>query len=255
MTEHAEQAQERRLFVSWRDPAGSIHPVGCLVRRLDPDGQSYRFAYLKATESLQGFEPLPGLPELHLRYESSRLFPVFANRVMPRSRPDFDLLASRLHLGGDADPFEVLARTGGRRVTDRIEVFAPPERTADDESTVLFLVRGIRHLAGAADAVSALAVGDHLVMVDDRDNRFNAHAILVRVSDGHHVGWLPDYLVDHVHELRQLNCTDPQVLVEHVNDTTVAAHMRLLCRLTAPWPAGYVPFAGAAFQPLASLVS
>jgi hypothetical protein len=43
------------------------------------------------------------------------------------------------------------------------------------------------------------------------------------------------------------------VVVEHVNDATVPAHMRLLCRLTAPWPDGYVPFSDASFQTLAPL--
>ncbi|HUP68220.1 MAG TPA: hypothetical protein VM142_00220 [Acidimicrobiales bacterium] len=253
MTDLPDVNQERRLFVSWQDPAGSIHPIGCLVRRVGPEGETYRFAYLKMAESLEGFEPLPGLPDLHQRYESTRLFPVFANRVMPRTRPDFDLLASSVDLGGDADPFEVLARSGGRRVTDRIEVFAPPERTVDGTSTVLFLVRGIRHVPGAADAVAALAVGDRLVLAEERDNAFNPRAILVRVSDGRQVGWLPDYLVEYLHELGQLIGEHPVVTVEHVNDITVATHLRLLCRLRAPWPAGYVPFADATFQPLAPM--
>lgn len=172
---------------------------------------------------------------------------------MPQSRPDFAVLASRLDLDRDADPFEVLARTGGRRVTDRIEVFAPPEHTPAGESTVLFLVRGIRHVEGAAEAVSALAVGDRLLIADQPDNEFNSRAVIVRISDGRQIGWVPDYLVEHLHELRQLNGEDPVVTVEHVNDATVAAHMRLLCRLRAPWPDGYTPFVDAGFQPLANL--
>lgn len=91
----------------------------------------YSFAYLKLAERLAHFEPLPGLPDVHRRYDSDQLFPVFANRVMPRRRPDYDLFTARLDLTGDADPFEVLARSGGRRATDRIEVFAAPQRTAE----------------------------------------------------------------------------------------------------------------------------
>lgn len=257
MTSAPEILRERRLFVSWRDPeVGSIYPVGCLVRRVGAAGERYSFAYLKAAEGLERFEPLPGLPELHDRYDSDRLFPVFANRIMPRSRSDFDLLARRVDLSGDADPFEVLARSGGRRATDRIEVFAGPERTATGESTLLFFVRGIRHLAGAVEAVASLAPGDLLVLADDPTNAYNPRAMLLRASDGAHVGWVPDYLVDHVHELhelRELNGEDPRVIVEHVNGTDVAAHLRLLCRLASPWPEGYVPFSGASFQALADL--
>ncbi|CAN5294801.1 hypothetical protein BH18ACT4_BH18ACT4_14640 [soil metagenome] len=247
-------ARQRSLFVSWRDPdVGSIFPIGRLIRRIGPEGERYSFAYLKRAERLDRFEPLPGLPNLHDRYDSDRLFPVFANRVMPRSRPDYDLLASRVDLEGDADPFEVLARTGGRRATDRIEVFAGPERTVEGESRALFFARGIRHVDGAADAVATLRPGDRLALVDDTQNELNPRAMLLRISDGRQVGWIPDYLVDHVYELRELNGADAIVVVEHVNDDAVAAHMRLLCRLRAPWPDGYVAFSGPDFQPLVDL--
>lgn len=246
--------QERCLYVSWRDPtSGSIHPVGLLVRRHDADGDHYSFAYLKLAESLAGFSPLPGLPDLHARYDSRHLFPTFANRVMPRSRPDFDLLASRVDLSGEADPFEVLARAGGRRATDRIEVFAGPQRSSTGESTCLFFARGMRHIEGAADAVSDLNVGDELLLVDDRTNAHNSRAVLLHAQDRRPVGYAPDYLVEHIHELRQLNGQDPQVIVEHVNDQRSAPHLRLLCRLSAAWPAGYQPFSDARFQPLADL--
>ncbi len=249
----AETLRERSLFASWRDPAGSIHPVGRLVRRIGPEGEHFSFGYLKLAERLADFERLPGLSDLHQRYDSDRLFPVFLNRVMPRSRPDYDLLASRVDLTGDADPFEVLARTGGRRATDRIEMFAAPERTPEGDSCVLFLVRGIRHLEGASEAVESLRVGDRLVLVDHPDNPYNARAVLLRATDGRQVGWVPDYLVEHVHELRDLNGVDPELRVEHMNDQSVAAHMRLLCRLQAPWPTGYVPFSGPEFQTLVDL--
>ena len=250
----AGQVQERALFVSWRDPIlGSIHPIGRLVRRVGPGGEMYSFAYLKLAERLEGFEPLPGLPDLHRRYDKDRLFPVFANRIMPRSRPDYDLLAAHVDLRADADPFEVLARTGGRRATDRIEVFAGPEQTGEGDSCVLFFARGIRHVAGAAEALSTLQPGDRLALVGDPRNPHNPRAVLLRISDGRQVGWVPDYLVDHVHELRQLNGFDPVAAVEHVNDETVAPHMRLLCRLSAPWPDRYVAFSGPDFQTLVDL--
>lgn len=243
--------QERDLFVSWRAPSGSIRPVGLLRRQRTSEGDRFTFVYLKLAEHFAEFEPLPGLPDLHRRYESEHLFPVFANRMMPRSRPEYDALAASVDLPGEGDPFEVLARSGGRRATDRIEVFLPPERRADGSSCVLFFARGIRHVDGAAAAVDALQVGDRLQLVDDRSNAYNSRAIILRVRDGHPVGWVPDYLVEHVHDLRQLNGTEPTIEVAHVNEGTVAPHLRLLCRLTAPWPDGYEPFSDADFQPLA----
>jgi hypothetical protein len=245
--------QERRLYVSWRDPNGSIHPIGILVRRPAPQGDHYTFAYLKLAERLDEFTPLPGFPDLHRRYDSEVLFPVFANRAMPRTRPEFDALAARVELSGDADPFEVMARSGGRRATDRIEVFSGPAHTRDGRASTLFFVRGIRHVSGAEEAVGGLVPGDRLVLVDDPANEYNPRAVLLRVSDGRQVGWVPDYLVEHIHELRDLNHAEPSVTVEHVNDESAPPHLRLLCRLDAPWPSGYEPFSDARFQPLASL--
>jgi hypothetical protein len=250
MTANPPPAHERRLYVSWREPSGTIHPVGLLIRREEGADERYMFSYLKLAERLDEFMPLPGLPELHERYESNELFPVFANRLMPRSRPEFDALAARADLSGDADPFEVMARTGGRRATDRIEVFAGPERTAEGRSTCLFFVRGIRHVEGAEGVIPSLHPGDHLAVVDDAENEFNPRAVLIDATDGRRIGWLPDYLVDHVHDLRLLNGSDPVVVVEHVNDDRTPPHLRLLCRLEAPWPDGYEPFSDAVFQPL-----
>jgi hypothetical protein len=245
---------ERRLYVSWRDPSsGSISPIGVLARRQDVDGDRYSFAYLKVAETLPGFIPLPGLPNLHRRYESPRLFSVFANRVMARSRPEYDALATRVHLSAEADPFEVMARSGGRRATDRIEVFSPPQRSASGGSTCLFFARGIPHIDGAVEAVDGLHPGDELLLVDEPTNGSNLRAVLLHAQDECPVGYAPDYLVDHIHELRQLNGHDPRVVVEHVNDRTSAPHLRLLCRLSAPWPEGYQPFSDAQFQPLVDL--
>jgi hypothetical protein len=241
---------ERRLYVTWRRPDRLIVPVGMLTQRLVDDDVSYEFVYLKLAEQQALFEPLPGLPDLHRRYESSRLFPVFANRQMPRERPDYDAFVQRLHLDSAADPFEVLERSEGRRATDRIEVFAAPSRSNQNELVSLFFVRGIRHVEGAADAVAQLLAGDELELVNEPENPVNPRALLVSTRTGEPVGYAPDYLVDTIHDLWEQDGAHLHVTVEHVNPPDSAAHMMLLCRLTAPWPAGFEPFSGPDFRPL-----
>lgn len=248
------QSPQRRLFVAWRSPeTRQIIPVGLLVQRRYGAAATYSFAYLKLAETLDGFHPLPGLPDLHRRYDSPALFPVFANRLMPRDRADYPDYLGRLDLDLDADPFEVLGRSNGTRATDRIEVFAAPERTPDDHAMSLFFVRGIRHLDGAPTAVDQLQIGQELAIVDDPDNPVNGRALLLAGENRVPVGWVPDYLVEHFHELRQWNGTDPTVTIEHLNGPDTAPHMRALCRVTAPWPAGYEPFHSIEFQPVISL--
>ncbi len=251
MTEQA----DRRLYATWRHPEGLIHPVGILTRRVSdqPDGEvSFRFVYLKAAKQIDGFENLPGLPELHRVYESPYLFPVFENRQMPRRRPDYADYVRELDLDVTSDPFEVLARSEGWKATDRIEVFAYPERTPEGDIKMLFFARGIRHLDGAAAAVSDVRRGDVLNLVDDPDNDVNPRAMLMSNRTGQTVGWVPNYLVDMIHELRESFGVDVEITAEHVNPETTPPHMRLLCQLLAPWPDGYEPLSAPEFQPIVS---
>ena len=241
--------RERRLYAAWRNPDGLIRPVGVLTLQATADGDVYRFVYLKAAEKFDGFRCLPGLPELHDVYESHELFPVFHNRLMPRRRPDYEDFLQRLALDVETDPFGVLIRSEGWRATDRIEVFAYPERTDDGALTTLFFVRGVRHLDGASKAICEVRPGDVLEIVDEPDNPVNPRALRLRNSSGSFVGWIPDCLVDMVHELRELGAC-AGAIAEHVNPESSPNHMRLLCRLRAPWPVGYEPLSGPNYQPI-----
>ncbi len=245
------QDRERRLYAAWQNPEGLIRPVGVLTRRNSGGGETYRFVYVKAAEQFDGFHGLPGLLDLHTIYESEQLFPVFRNRLMPRRRPDYEDFVQRLNLDVETDPFEVLIRSEGWKATDRVEVFAHPDRTSDGALTTLFFVRGIRHLSGAPQAISEVRPGDALEPMDEPTNPVNQRAILVSTRTGHQVGWVPDCLVDTFHELREHDAL-VEVTAEHVNPESAPSHMRLLCRLRAPWPDGYEPLTGPDYQPMAA---
>lgn len=242
---------ERRLYVAWRRPEGLIVPVGRLTQYTADGEIRFRFVYLKLAERQQDFTPLPGLPQLHEVYDAGVLFPVFANRLMPRDRPDYQHFLDQLDLSIEADPFEVLARSEGVRATDRVEVFPAPARTSDQALTTLFFARGIRHLDGAAEALEQVAIRDELLLEREPTNPINDRAILMNTRTGERVGWTPDYLLDLLYELRELNDGWPTITVEHINDPRTPSHLRLLCRVNAPWPAGYEPFSGPDFLPLA----
>ena len=244
--------RERHLFVAWRRPDGLIVPVGRLTQYGTADQPSFQFVYLKVAERQDDFMALPGLPRLHQAYESSSLFPVFANRLMPRDRPDYPEFLEQLDLSAEADPFEVLERSEGVRVTDRVEVFPAPHRTDDGLLSTLFFARGIRHLERAAEAVAGVSAGDELTLEREPDNPVNEQAILMNTRTGQAVGWAPDYLLGLLYELRDLNGRWPTITAEHVNGLSTPAQMRLLCRLTSEWPTGYEPFSGPDFQPLAT---
>src|SRR5579872_6016615 len=112
------------LFLAWQDPvARRWHPIG----RLISEGGKYKFGYTcgiqKALETGR-FEALPSFPDIHTVYESDQLFPIFTNRVLSPSRPEYrDMLQWLSVSEAEIDPVAILARTGGQRVTDTFEVF------------------------------------------------------------------------------------------------------------------------------------
>jgi hypothetical protein len=131
------------LYLAWRQPERRWWSVGRLTRQ----GSEYVFQYTKgAVEAAEaGFRPLLSFPDLSTPYISSELFPLFANRVPPFSRPDYGDFVQWLDLEPeDRDPLVLLARSGGQRETDIFEVFPAPEPTADGKYQVAFFVRGLQ---------------------------------------------------------------------------------------------------------------
>lgn len=183
-----------------------------------------------------GFRPFRSFPDPHGEFRSRVLFPFFANRVMTARRPDYPAHLAALGLTADeATPAELLARTGGSRVTDSVQVVPEPTVTPDGGLQQQFLVSGIRHVPGAAETVAGLQPGDELRIVPEPDNEYDPRALLLD-AQGVHVGWIPSFLLDEVHKWREggraVHC-----VVERANGTDVLWHLRLLCLLQiAPSP-------------------
>src|SRR5437660_1607508 len=105
-------------------------PIGRLTR----EGTIFTFRYTQGAREAfnQGFQPLVCFPDLGAAYESKSLLPVFSNRVLSTARPDYAEYAEYLNLPQDeSDPLAILARSGGLKITDSLEVFPNPERDSD----------------------------------------------------------------------------------------------------------------------------
>jgi len=248
MLEH----DERHLWVTRRLVQGPIKTVGRLTKRVAADCTTYEFVYVGGAELYRELVPLPGFPDLNRRYESTDLFPLFTNRQMPRRRPDYGSFLEKLNLPIEADPFEVLGRSEGRRMTDRIEVFPEPERDGAGHLSTVFFTRGVRHIRGASEAIEELSLGDNLALANEPDNKVDPRARLINTQTSRAVGYLPDYLLDVVDHLQAHDPHGVKVTVDHINLPTSAPHMRMLCRLTAPWPPDFIPFSGDEFRPIAA---
>jgi len=234
------------------DPSnGGWSPIG----RLGFDQGTYRFVYTKGARTAVGFTPFSGMENLEEIYESNELFPVFANRLLPKSRPEYDayLQWSGFDPANPPDPIAVLGVTEGIRRTDMIELFPCP--VPDEQGCYLskFFLHGLRYMPEAAKArVLALQPDEPLSPMWDSCNIADRQAVALRTVNGDRLmlGYVPRYLAHDVWKLFQ-GC-DPEyinVFVHRVN-RDAPLQQRLLCRMQACWPPDFQPCSGEEFQPI-----
>lgn len=203
----------KRLLVSRQDAESrGFRRIGVLACT----GDEYTFVYEGDVE-----RALPGLP-LGRVHTSQTLFPIFAERVMHPMRPDLPQALARLGLTPDAGPFEVLSISGGGRTGDTYELTPLPEAGPVE---LPFLVHGVRHLsADEQSRIDLLAAGQALQLVEEPSNVANERALLV-TDDGTKLGYVPDPLLDYVHDLIE---QDHSLTVARVNPAEAGLHLRLL---------------------------
>lgn len=241
----------KTLFVAWQDPVSRRWtPIGQLTH----DGATYWFRYtLGAHRAARdyGFTPLHAFPELDATYMSEELFPLFSNRLPSSNRDDFPEYVQWLGVEpNERDPIVLLGRSGGRRMTDALELFPCPDMNEAGEYQVRFFVHGVSHLpTDSLKRIEQLKHNDHLLLFHDFQNPYDPNALGLRTSESnggrHIVGYCPCYLLPDAFQLLRDCPGAPFVTVERVNPEPAPAQMRLLCKLTACWPEG-------GFRPCAS---
>ena len=246
------------LFIAYRgmsDELGRWSPVG----RLELTAMGYRFVYTRGAKSLPGFEPFPGMEDLYQVFESDELFPLFANRLLAKSRPEYD---AYLTWGGfdpnrPPDPIALLGVTEGLRQTDSLEVFPCPQPDASGCYLTKFFLHGVRWTHPIArERLLKLNSGETLGLMLDISNTNDPRAVAVRtcdVSDRLMLGYVPRYLANEVWGLIQgCGTGNIELKVERVNESAPMQH-RLLCRMTACWPDKFRPCQSEEFQPIVGL--
>ena len=233
------------------EPAkGGWSPIG----RLQFEAGTYRFVYTQGARSAHGFTPFSGMESLEEVYESDKMFPVFANRMLPESRPEYEayLRWSGFDPANPPDPIAILGVTEGIRRTDMIELFPCP--VPDERGCYLnkFFLHGLRYMPEVAKArVLALRQDEPLFPMLDVCNQADPNAVALRAeSERVMLGYVPRYLA---HDLRKLfqNCQPDfiNVFVHRVNGDA-PLQQRLLCRIHSCWPDGFQPCSGDEFQPI-----
>lgn len=240
----------RKLFLTWQDKKSrKWYPVA----QLTFDGVLYRFSYLNGANQAKeeaNFQPIVSFPDFNKVYESSALFPMFANRVMPGSRPEYKQTIEWLALPKNTnDPLAFIARTGGAKVTDTFAMFCSPESDKDNNYSLHFFAHGLRYLPECSrEKIYSLSEGDKIYLALDFQNPFEATALQLHTGDNYIVGYCPSYLLDDVNEI--VSQKKVEVCVERVNDQNSPLQFRLLCRMTFPQLAHFKPFHQGNFQPV-----
>lgn len=245
----------RALFLCWQSPGNrAIYPIGRMVR--SEGDRLYEFTYVHGVKDAQaqGFAPFPEMPEIQAVYWFAQLPPLFANRVMSPSRPDYASHLLRLGLANDEaktpDPEAILARSSGRKVTDHLEVTVSP---AFDPATRCWVyhgfARGVRHVAGAEDAMKGVQHGDRLHIERDVANEWDARAMLMLRLDCSKLGFVPHVLIEDLGWFLDHDCP-VQAEVVRVNLPPAPVHQRLLVAFKAEHRPGFAPMSTPRFQPL-----
>lgn len=241
----------KALFVAYQDPrTRQWAPVGKLTRTTE----GYRFAYTNGAKRFSDFVPFGRMTDICGVYQSTELFPLFSNRILPKNRPEYREYLGWLGLSDAAhDELEELSRTGGLRVTDSLELIPCPEPTASGSYEAYFFCRGLRHATPESRTrADELEKGDRLFLMRDLQNRQDPAALAIRTNDPISViGYTPRYFAKDFAALLKASDGDTvKVTVEQVN-LTAPAQYRILCRITAPWPATFSPCDDLAFKEIA----
>lgn len=236
------------LLVLWQDPATrAMLPVGVLSY----DGHQYRFEYLPAAHRSRDFRPLLGFKDLGASYLSEDLFPLFRERVLDPTRPDFARVVERLDMDASrATPWEQLVRTGGTSEGDTLQVTPVPHAVGEGWACT-FLAAGMRYsttksVLTARGATGPVTIGEFEASLDrlrpggvldlelELNNSYSGDAKLMLHGDAV-IAYLPDWLAK--------LCSAPwkkQVPMEakviRVNDRSAGWHLRLLVELTVAEP-------------------
>lgn len=197
-------------------------------------------------------------PEFRTIYVAEHLFPLFSNRLLPPSRPEYRNYLGWLGVGdAERDPVTILARSGGRKATDTLELFLSPEQNDRGEFEIRFLVHGLNHVPEEnVTRAMSLQPGERLLAMRDFQNPKDPDAVALRTAeqfdrDLYIVGYCPRYLRSEI--LRLIDAGSlPRITVERVNRAPAPFQFRLFCKAVMKWSSGFRPFNEADFQPIAS---
>lgn len=239
----------RSFFLIWQDPETRRWlPVG----KLDQIQGHFVFGYTAGALVSSRFVPFGNLTAIRSVYVAETLFPIFANRVLSARRPEYRTYARWSGMDDilSPDPLLLMARMGGSRATDALQVYPVPQRTSSGDYYSAFFCHGLSHLPDETQARSLkLIEGQRLFPMFDVQNPFDENAVALRTADpACMIGYLPRHVAPDIKALVQKSAT-LNVSVRRVN-LDAPPQYRVLCEAVSSWPAGFAPCSGGEYRTL-----
>jgi len=127
-----------------------------------------------------------------------------------------------------------------------------PEPTIKGEFEVFFFSRGLRHLKTEdQQRASKLRSGERLYLLQDFQNAYDEMALLLRTDDPVSVvGYVPRYYSRDFSRLIEMAGRETVMVSVARMSTGAPIQYRVLCKLSAPWPADFSPCQDDSFLPV-----
>lgn len=237
-----------KLILAWRNPSSRTWtPVGILEYKTG-------FHYFRYTHGAKDkdFTPFGQMLDLKSLYKSEELFPLFKNRLLSKSRPEYEDFLNWLDIDKkDSNDLLELSRSRGIRATDELQLFPVPQRNEDGNYEVLFFSHGISHMANHyLERISKLNKGDKLLLLKDVQNEVDPHALVLRTKNDpvELMGYCPSFFAKDFNKLLSLNDNNVNVVVHKINKNA-PSQFKLLCKLTTKFPNDFKVFDDINFKP------
>lgn len=240
----------KELFLLWQTPSNNKWlPIAKLLY----DAKEYFFKYTIGAEwarNKENFIAFSQMNDFKKIYKSDELFPLFKNRLLPKTRPEYQKYLNWLDLDeNNYSYFEELSRTGGSKATDSFRILQIPENK-NGKYEVSFFISGIRDLTpNSINRIDRLEKNSSLYLMRDIQNKFDSSALVLRTDDpAEIVGYCPAFFVDEFNKLIDINhAENVKISVVKVN-SEAPLQFRLLCKLSTLWPSDFISFDQEAFQ-------
>jgi len=238
-----------KLILAWKNPENREWiPIG----NLEYKDEMYYFNYTNGAK-YHNFQPFGQLNELHKTYSSKDLFPIFKNRLLAKSRPEYEDFLNWLDIDNNENELVELSRSRGIRATDNLQLFPIPQKDKNGNYEVIFFSHGISHIAEHyVKRLSKLKDNDKLLILKDVQNRVEPSALALRTEDDpiELLGYCPSFFVKDFNKLMKNNGYENVIVTIKKVNHDAPLQLKLLCKFITKWSDGFEPFSDDEFKPL-----